>query len=585
MKIFNSLLALSAGDVLTVFNSLFFVLGGVTVFMIGMNMMGHNIEKAAGKSIRRLMGKATVNRFAGVGTGAAVTALVNSSAATTVMIIGFVNIGVMTLTQAASVIMGANIGTTISAFIMALSSAGGSQLTIAGLFALVSFVGFVLTIAGKTDKLKQVGYILEGIGLIFIGLNVMSRAVNDLVKDDSIGGAIQNLFVSLGYGKSTLTWEIVVLFLLGVILTALMQSSGALTAIVISLAGAGLISLQMAMCIVLGTNIGTCFTSLLSSMGANANAKRAAIIHLLFNLTGALIFIFPVAFAGKYISQFFSSFINKTEWQIAVFHMIFNLLTTAILLPFIKYLVKISTLLVRDKSENKPEENEILDPRLLKTPAIAVGQVRKQLLLMADSAFSNYKKSLEMLLSGDISKKEDFAKVEDGINANNSHVVHYLIELSLQELSAKDEKKVSSFFRVSSDLERIGDYAENITEYAEKKAEQNIEFSEHATAEILEMDTHLTNLYNHVINVFKNSDLSYMPQVEMEEDETDRMNKVMQKSHLRRMKEGHCSPETGAIFLQLAVTMERIGDHLHNIANSVLEYGRKRATVKKTAVK
>ena len=574
MKIFNCLLALSAGDILSIFNSLFFVLGGVTVFMFGMNLMGHNIEKTAGKSIRRLMGKATVNRFAGVGTGAAVTALVNSSAATTVMIIGFVNVGLMTLVQAASVIMGANIGTTISAFIMALSSASGS-LSIAGIFALVAFIGFVFTIAGKTDKLKQIGCILEGLGLIFIGLNVMSRSVSDLVNSENIGGAIEELFINLGNGKSTLTWEIIVLFVLGVVLTALMQSSGALTAIVISLASANLISLQMAMCIVLGTNVGTCFTSLLSSMGASANAKRAAVIHLLFNVAGTLIFIFPVAFAGKYIAKFFSLFIEQTQWQIAVFHMFFNLLTTALLLPFIKYLVKLSTILVRDKEEKKAEENETLDPRLLKTPAIAVGQVRKQLLIMADAAFSNYKLSLDMLLSGDTSKKADFAKVEDSINANNNHIVHYLIELSLQELSAKDEKKVSSFFRVSSDLERIGDYAENITEYAEKKAEQEIDFSEHATAEIMEMDTHLTNLYNNVIKVFRDSDLSYMPQVEYEEDETDRMNKVMQKSHLRRMKEGRCSPETGAIFLQLAVTMERIGDHMHNVANSVLEYGRK----------
>ena len=585
MKISSSLLALSAGNILTIFNSLFFVLGGVTVFMIGMNMMGHNIEKAAGKSIRRLMGKATANRFAGVGTGAAVTALVNSSAATTVMIIGFVNVGLMTLVQAASVIMGANIGTTISAFIMALSSASGSQLSVAGIFALVSFIGFVCTIAGKTDKMKQIGCILEGIGLIFIGLNVMSRAVSDLLASPDIKSVIDNLFIGLGNGKSTLTWEIIVLFVLGIVLTALMQSSAALTAIVISLASEGLISLQMAMCIVLGSNIGTCFTSLLSSMGANANAKRAAIIHLLFNLLGALVFIFPVAFAGNYIAKFFDLFIKDTEWQIAVFHMIFNLSTTAILLPFIKYLVKISTLLVRDKNDKKADETEMLDIRLLKTPAIAVGQVRKQLLKMADLAYSNYKSSLNMLLTGDISNKEEFAKVEDSINANNSNIVHYLIELSLQELSAKDEKKVSSFFRVSSDLERIGDYAENITEYAEKKVEQDIEFSEHATAEIYEMDGHLTNLYNNVIKVFTNSDLSFMPQVEFEEDETDRMNKVMQKSHLRRMKEGHCSPETGAIFLQLAVTMERIGDHMHNIANSVLEYGKKpRITKKKSTV-
>lgn len=574
----NSLLSLSGGDYLTVLNSLFFILGGITVFMIGMNMMGHNIEKAAGKSIRRLMGKATANRFAGVGTGAAVTALVNSSSATTVMIVGFVNVGLMTLTQAASVIMGANIGTTISAFIMALSSAGSSQFSVAALFALVAFVGLVFTIASKKEKLKQLGYILEGVGLIFIGLNVMSGAVNDLVNSENIGSAIENLFISLGNGKDVLTWEIIVLFLLGALLTALMQSSGALTAIVISLASSDLISLQMAMCIILGTNVGTCFTSVLSSVGASVNAKRTAMVHLLFNVAGAFVFIWPVAFAGKGIAKFFDSFIADTEWQIALFHMVFNLITTALLLPFIKYLVKISCILVRDKKGEESAPQEALDERLLKTPAVAVGQVRKQLLKMSEDAFKNYKLSLDMLLSGDSSKKEEFSKTEESINAQNKYIVNFLIRLSLQEISETDEKKISSFFKVSSDLERVGDYAENITEYAEKLYADKLAFSENAKKEILEMDLHLTNLYKHVYCTFRDSDLSYIPQVEFEENETDRMNRVMQQSHLRRMTEGSCAAETGALFLQLAVNMERIGDHMHNIANSVVPYGHQAVT-------
>ena len=268
----NSLLALNGSDVLTVVSSMFFILGGITVFMIGMSMMGSNIEKAAGKSMRRLMGKATKNRFVGVGTGAAVTAIVNSSAATTVMIVGFVNVGLMTLTQAASVIMGANIGTTISAFIMALSSAGGASFSAAAVFALVAFVGFVFTLVGKSDKFKQVGAILEGVGLIFIGLNVMSGAVGDMLDNENVEGAIEGMFIAIGNGKETLTWEIIVLFLLGVLLTALMQSSAALTAIIISLASSNLISLQMAMCIILGANVGTCLTSLISSFGASVNA-------------------------------------------------------------------------------------------------------------------------------------------------------------------------------------------------------------------------------------------------------------------------------------------------------------------------
>lgn len=570
----NSLLALNGSDVLTVVGSMFFILGGITVFMIGMSMMGSNIEKAAGKSMRRLMGKATKNRFVGVGTGAAVTAIVNSSAATTVMIVGFVNVGLMTLTQAASVIMGANIGTTISAFIMALSSAGGASFSAAAVFALVAFVGFVFTLVGKSDKFKQVGAILEGVGLIFIGLNVMSGAVGDMLDNENVEGAIEGMFIAIGNGKETLTWEIIVLFLLGVLLTALMQSSAALTAIIISLASSNLISLQMAMCIILGANVGTCLTSLISSFGASVNAKRTAAVHLLFNVAGCLIFIFPVAFAGKYIAQFLNGIIPQTQWQIAIFHMVFNLLTTALLLPFLKYLVKLACLIVPEKNGGEEQEDsDTLDLRILKTPAIAVGQVRKQLLKMGEDAFTNYKLSLDMLLSGDLSRKDEFAERENNINAANKYIVSFLIRLSLTEISELDEKKVSSFFRVVSDIERVGDYAENIVEYAQKLIEDKVEFTDSAKDEIREMDSHISNLYKYVCSVFADSDLKYTVDVEREEQETDRMNEVMQQSHIQRMADGKCSAEAGALFLQLAVNMERIGDHMHNIANSVKDYG------------
>lgn len=568
----NSIAAVSAADVMTIVNNAFFILGGITVFMLGMSMMGSNIEKAAGKSMRRLMGKATRNRVVGVGTGAAVTALVNSSAATTVMIVGFVNVGLMTLTQAASVIMGANIGTTISAFIMALSSAGGAQFSIAALFALIAFAGFVLHLAGRTDKLKQVGLILQGIGLIFIGLDVMSGAVSDMLDNPNVKSAVEGMFVAIGNGKDVLTWEIIVLFVLGALLTAAMQSSAALTAIVISLAGSGLISLQMAMCIILGANVGTCLTSLISSIGASVNAKRTAMVHLLFNVAGCFIFIWPVAFAGNYIAQFLNSFIPQTQWQIALFHLVFNLCTTAILLPFIKFLVKLACLIVREKQTEQPAD-ELLDIRLLKTPAIAVGQVRKQLLSMGDLAFSNYKRSMNMLLTRDLSAKDEFAEAEKSINAENKYIFKFLVQLSMQEISEIDEKKISSFYRVVSDIERIGDYAENIMEYAEKLVEDSVEFTDSALEEINEMDKHITALYDYVCKVFSASDLSYIPDVEHEEQETDRMNNLMQQSHISRMNNGKCTAEAGALFLQLAVSMERIGDHMHNIANSVKPYG------------
>ncbi|MBD5632335.1 MAG: Na/Pi cotransporter family protein [Clostridia bacterium] len=573
----NSLLSLSTGDVLTIFNSAFFILGGIAVFMVGMNMMGASLETAAGKSMRRLMAKATKNRFIGVGTGAAITAIVNSSAATTVMIVGFVNVGLMTLAQAASVIMGANIGTTISAFVMALSSAGG-QFSVAAVFALIAFIGFVLTLVGKNDKIKRIGNIFEGIGLIFVGLHVMSGAVGELMDEGSeVGQAVAQMFIALGNGVDVLTWQIPVLFILGALLTAAMQSSAALTAIVISLASKGLISLQMAMCIILGANVGTCLTSLISSMGASVNAKRTAMVHLLFNVAGCFIFIWPVAFAGKYIAQFLGSFIADTEWQIALFHMVFNLLTTAVLLPFINYLVKLACLFVPDKKGDteSAEEYDLLDKRLLKTPAIAVGQARKEILHMGKEAYDNYKRALNMLLTGDLSEKEKFAETEKHINDYNSYISSFLVKLSLEDLAETDEKKVSSFYHVTSDIERIGDYAENIVEYAEKMSETNAKFSEHAAAEIQEMDSHLSELYKLVAATFSEIDLKYMTDVEREEQATDDMCGKMQDAHLRRMTEGACTAEAGAIYLQLAINMERIGDHMHNIANSVKSYAHK----------
>lgn len=559
-------------QVMLIINNLFFVLGGVAVFMIGMEMMGSNLEKAAGRNIRKLMSKAAKNRFTGIGTGAVVTAIVNSSSATTVMIVGFVNVGLMTLTQAASVIMGANIGTTISAFVMALSSAG-STFEIAALFALVAFVGILVNMISKRDKIKRVGNILAGIGLIFVGLEFMSSSVGNLTTDGSpVKGAIENMFVSLGKGVEKLTWQIPVLFLIGLVLTAIMQSSAAITAIVISLASANLMTLPMAMCVVLGTNVGTCCTSLLSSIGTSVNARRAAVVHLLFNVLGCIIFILPVSLFGNQIAKVLS-FIPSTEWQIAIFHMFFNVTTTLILMGFIKYIVKLACILVPEKKSAKQESSQdVLDERLLKTPAIAVGQARREILRMGNLAFTNYKRSLDMLLSGKTDGKEQFEETERQINDMNKHITQFLIKLSSQEISETDEKKVSSFYHVTSDMERIGDYAENITEYAERLIVTNAKFSDHAVEEIMSMDMHLTELYKNVELAFADHDLRYMSKIEEEEEATDAMCKTMQQSHIRRTDEGRCTPEAGAVFLQLAVNMERIGDHMYNVANSIKAY-------------
>ena len=568
-----SLLALGGSEVLTVINCMLMLFGGVAAFIIGMNMMGTNLETAAGKSMRRLMAKATKNRFLGVATGAAVTAIVQSSSATTVMIVGFVNVGLMTLTQAVSIIMGANIGTTVTAFITAISTAG-AEFEITALFAFVAFVGVLMSMLGKKDKIKRVGFILQGLGLIFVGMDVMSVSIKQMLADAEIKQVIDNVFISIGYGKDVLTWEIIVLFLLGAVFTGIVQSSSTATAIVISLTASNLITLPMAIFIVLGTNVGTCVTALFSSLGTNTNAKRTAIVHLLFNLIGSIVFIIPLAFTSGYIADFLNSFIANVSWQVAIFHMVFNLLTTAILLPFIKYLVKLACLIVPEKKGQggQSDEHETLDKRLLRTPAIAVGQVRKELTYMGKLAFDNYKRALDMLLTGDMSKAKEFAATEKNINDYNSYISSFLVKLSLEDLAETDEKKVSSFYHVASDTERIGDYAENIVEYAMKMNGDKAQFSDHAKQEILEMDGHISRLYECVRSVFADIDLKYIEEVEREESATDEVCEKMQKAHLRRAEESRCTPSAGAIYLQLAINMERIGDHLHNIANSVKTY-------------
>ncbi len=568
-----SLLALGGSEVLTVINCMLMLFGGVAAFIIGMNMMGTNLETAAGKSMRRLMAKATKNRFLGVATGAAVTAIVQSSSATTVMIVGFVNVGLMTLTQAVSIIMGANIGTTVTAFITAISTAG-AEFEITALFAFVAFVGVLMSMLGKKDKIKRVGFILQGLGLIFVGMDVMSVSIKQMLADAEIKQVIDNVFISIGYGKDVLTWEIIVLFLLGAVFTGIVQSSSTATAIVISLTASNLITLPMAIFIILGTNVGTCVTALFSSLGTNTNAKRTAIVHLLFNLIGSIVFIIPLAFTSGYIADFLNSFIANVSWQVAIFHMVFNLLTTAILLPFIKYLVKLACLIVPEKKGQggQSDEHETLDKRLLRTPAIAVGQVRKELTYMGKLAFDNYKRALDMLLTGDMSKAKEFAATEKNINDYNSYISSFLVKLSLEDLAETDEKKVSSFYHVASDIERIGDYAENIVEYAMKMNGDKAQFSDHAKQEILEMDGHISRLYECVRSVFADIDLKYIEEVEREESATDEVCEKMQKAHLRRAEENRCTPSAGAIYLQLAINMERIGDHLHNIANSVKTY-------------
>ncbi|MBO5525570.1 MAG: Na/Pi cotransporter family protein [Clostridia bacterium] len=573
-------------DISVLLEKIFFMLGGMVVFMVGMKNMSQSLERVAGSKMRVLMSKISNNRFAGVGIGAAVTALMNSSSATTVMLVGFVNVGVISLTQATSIIMGANIGTTITAQFFAFAGQGDG-ISATGIFALLATVGLVLTMVAKKEQIRHVGEILIGLGFIFIGLKFLSGAVGDLVADDYWGEKIRGMFIAIGKGETFEVWQMILLFLLGVFLTGLLQSSAAITGLIISLAGQGLISIEMAIFITLGSNIGTCVTSILASFGASVNARRTAGLHLVFNVLGCVIFIIPMFWLNKIVADWLmtiSSFgaditVEATiQHAIANFHLIFNVLTTLILLPFTNVLVKLVSTVIPEGKSSKKEKDVLfhfIDERFLETPAIAVPQVRKEILSMGDMAFENYKRSLKMLTEGDFSEKSVFDETEKRINKLNHAITSYCTQLSSREISDLDEKKISAFFRNVSDFERIGDYAQNLTEYAARLQEDGGKFSEAARREIAEVDENITSLYADCRYGFENKDLSRYEQLNATEETIDRLTNGMEEAHIGRLNEGICSSATGAVYLQVAGNLERIADHMVNVAKSVKTYWRK----------
>lgn len=548
--------------VLTIITQLLLVIGGITVFMIGMKTMGSNLERAAGSSMRTMLAKVSNNRFAGVGIGAAVTAIINSSSATTVMIVGFVNVGLMSLTQAGAIIMGANIGTTISAQIMSLQSI---NINMAAVFSAVAAAGLVINMTGKSGRSKQIGNILIGIGFIFIGLQFMSDAVKVLTADEVIAPKLDALFLSIG--------NPFLLFLIGVVLTGLLQSSAAITGILIALAGSGLITIEQAMFITMGSNIGTCATSLIASMGTSTNARRAAVIHLLFNVLGCAVFFILMLAFQKYVVEgiiFVSG--GSVERQIANFHTLFNLLTTLVLLPFLKPLVKLAQVIVPERKKmQKQGDFKYLDERILQTPAIAVAQLRKEIVIMMDLAYLNFRRAMKMICGGDLSERDESAETEKRINQYNTELTAYCVRVSSCELSAHDEFVIGSYYHVISDSERIGDYAKHIVEYAEELGGDEDAFTAAAVEEIKDLYEKIDELYQMVRKTFDERDITMFEKINDLKVSIAILKNADCDAHIERLNRGECTPARGAIFLQLLGNMERVSGHMKNISNSVMK--------------
>lgn len=547
--------------------NIFFMLGGIAVMMFGMKFMGSNLEQIAGNNMKKMLGKMTSNRFAGVGIGAAVTAIINSSTATTVMLVGFVNVGLMSLTQATSVIMGANIGTTITAQILSLSGDKGiiDMNAIAALFAAS---GMILTMVFRKDKIKKIGNILIGVGMIFIGLKIMSKSVNSIIYDEN--GALLPFFNTVFNNENIFP---LLLVLIGIIFTALIQSSAAITGILIALGSA--INFRTAVFIILGSNIGTCITSIISSFGTTTNAKRTAIIHLLFNAIGCFVCIVPIWIWTDAVEDFMITLSGTSmERIIANFHTLFNLFTSFILLPFTKYLVRIAEKIIAEKETEQSKKHNLtfIDNRLLETPPIAMDNTKKELVKMSAIAKENLNLAMNMLLNDRVDEQELFADNETALNFLNHSITSFMTKLMGKDLSRVDEKKIGTYFHVVSDIERVGDYAENIVEYTMKLRHEEMSFSDDAKKELTEVLNTINELFDKGIEAFKNRNFALLNDVDSLEECTDELSVKLENLHIERVKVGACSAQIGSVYLQTVSNLERIADHITNIAFSIKSY-------------
>ncbi len=534
--------------------SIFMLLAGLGVLMTGMKLLSEGLERSAGKGMRKLFGKLSTNRFAGIGVGAVATVVVNSSAATTVMVIGFVNAGLMTLFQATSIIMGANIGTTLTGVIIALSGFGGVDV----FASVLTFIGVVIVMFAKNDTLKRVGSALSGLGLIFVGLHLM---ITSFKGSTMMTGALQSLFEKVTFP--------LLLILIGLVCTAIFQSSAAMTALVVTMVGT-IIPLESAFFVILGTNIGTCVTALLASIGTSTNGKRTALIHLTFNVVGTVIFTAVIWIFRSPIGWLFGKMAATPQMQVALFHVIFNVFTTLLLVPFINPLTRFATLLIKDKKDDDSVLHMYyIDDRILHTPPIAVAQVLKEVVHMGEMARDNLDRAVKAVLDVDPSEKDKVLKEEEKINFINKGVARYLVKMQSLSLSKSDEKLVGSLHHVIGDIERIGDHAENFIEDASEMKDGDFKFSEAASAELTDMYAHVRNMFDKALYTFENRDTSALKTVGEMEAEIDGLKRELSNNHIGRLNKGECTVESGTHFFAIITALERVADHLTNVAFSI----------------
>ena len=526
---------------------LFTVAGGLGLFLYGMQLMGDGLQKAAGDRLRRLLEILTTVPIMGVFVGAVATVLVQSSSATTVMVVGFVNAGLMNLVQAVSVILGANIGTTITAKMVSL------KLTDLALPAIA--VGFLLTLVSKSRFHRQLGQVIMGFGILFLGMTVMSDGLRPLRTNP--------LFTHymVMFGAQPLLGV-----LAGALFTAAIQSSSAFTGIVISLALQDLIGLNAAVTMILGSNIGTCITALLASIGTNLTARRAALSHVLFNVFGVALFL---PFIGPY-TTFITSTADTLARQAANAHTIFNVVNTLIILPFIKPFVRLVTRLLPGTEGIVEYGPKFLDPHLIGTPSVALGQVTNELLRMGEIALAMLDDVFTAFKTGNLDYLKYAAQKEEAINSLEHDVVLYLVKVAQKSLSLEQSSRHRVLLNIANDIERIGDHAENIMELVEYKDAHGLPFSIEAQQELNEMYDRVRLLVSLSLQALREDNVEIAREIVRKEDEIDVMERELRNNHMCRLNEGSCHPSGGVVFLDTISNLERIADHANNIAEVVL---------------
>ena len=538
------------------------LLAGLGAFIIGFKLLSDNIEKLCAPHLRSLFDRTAKNRMVGVGVGIVATAAVQSSAVTTVMVVGFVNSGLMTLYSATAIIMGANIGTTITGQIAALGFVGnGWSFDLMLYVAVLACVGAFINMLAKKDSVKSAGLLIAGLGLIFLGLRYMSMAVSGFSEEP----AIQNFLASIG--------NPFLLFLIGIVLTALVQSSSVVTSLVILMAGAGMMignDSNDVLFLILGSNIGSCFTVILSSVGANRNAKRAALIHVMFNTFGCIVFGILLLVWKDFMDVTFAAWFSEPAMQIAMFHTAFNIVCMLLFVPFIKGFVWIAMKLIPDRKDEKTGDQTalLLDERIIKNPPVALGQANRAASRLAALSMESLQTSVEGFLNRDVSLTDRVMELNAHIVELDRRIVSYLVQISSLEISTADEKTISAIHQSVGDILRISELADNITHYTRSCVRQGIEFSPGVMRAVRDMYDKIDSLYGKVMEVYDKKDFTALRAVDSIESEIDACRKELIADHIERLNEGTCKPESSAVFINLVGNLERAADHLTYVAHA-----------------